>query len=165
MSRHRLRPLALIAAVLTAALLLPAAARADDRSFAATAIDRAARLARYETATGEALTRVDRRGRSAIPAARRAVQATRSQIDRALAPLRGESTSSDDGARIKRKLVSLLVMEKKTYGTVDRSLAAFQRGDVSSGNELQRRAKASIEKIRRQAVRLAPALRRLAEGA
>ncbi|HST40100.1 MAG TPA: hypothetical protein VLK58_11350, partial [Conexibacter sp.] len=88
-----------------------------------------------------------------------------SQIDKALAPLRGESTSSADGARIKRKLVSLLVMEKKTYGTVDRSLAAFQRGDVSSGNELQRRAKASIEKIRRQAVRLAPALRRLAGGA
>ncbi|MDW5596454.1 hypothetical protein VSS74_19055 [Conexibacter stalactiti] len=165
MSRTRLAPLTLIATVLAAALLLPAAARADDRSFATTAIDQAGRLARYESATGTALTRVDRRGRAAIPAARRAVQATRNQIDKALRPLRGESTSTADGARIKRRFVALLVAEKKTYGTVDRSLAAFQRGEVSTGNELQRRAKASIAKIRKQAMRLAPALRRLVEGA
>jgi hypothetical protein len=166
MSRTDLRrPLLLLLAVLATALVLPVAAHADDRSFATTAIDQAAELARYETATGKALTRVDDKGRSAIPAARRAVSATRRQIDKALRPVRAEATSTPDGARVKRRFVALLVMEKKTYGTVDRSLAAFQRGDVSTGNTLQRRAKEAIAKIRRDATRLAPALRRMAEGA
>jgi hypothetical protein len=140
MSRTILR-LGLLAAAL---LLLPAAARADDRSFATTAAAQAQKLARYESATGRALVRVDRRGRAAIPAARRAAAATRAQIDRALRPIRRETTSSAEGAAVKRRFVALLVAEKKAYTTVDRSLAATQRGDIRTGNALQARAKKAI---------------------
>ncbi len=157
MNRTILR-LGLLAAAL---LLLPAAARADDRSFATTAVEQAQKLARYETATGRALVRVDKRGRSAIPAARRAAAATRAQIDRALRPVRAQSTTSADGAAVKRRFVTLLVAEKKAYKTVDSSLAAFQRGDVSTGNTLQARAKKAIANVRKAAVKLAPRLRAL----
>jgi hypothetical protein len=155
------RPLRLVALLCAALLLLPAAARADDRSFAATAIDQAGKLARYETATGRALLRVDKRGKSAIPAARKAAGATRTQIYRALGPIRAEQTSTPDGAAVKREFVALLVAEKKAYKTVDRSLAAFQRGQVSTGNTLQARAKKAIARVRRAAVKLAPRLRAL----
>jgi hypothetical protein len=147
--------------VAAAFLLLPGAARADDRSFATTAIDQAGTLARYEAATGRALVRVDRRGKAAIPAARRAAAATRAQIDSALRPVRAEATTSADGAAVKRGFVALLVAEKKAYKTVDRSLAAFQRGAITTGNALQRQAKRAIERVRRDAVRLAPRLRTL----
>ncbi|MDO8188161.1 hypothetical protein Q5424_25430 [Conexibacter sp. JD483] len=157
MNRTILR-LCLLAAAL---LLLPATARADDRSFATTAVQQAQKLARFETATGRALVRVDKRGRSAIPAARRAAAATRAQIDRALRPVRAASTSSPGGAAVKRRFVALLVAEKKAYTTVDRSLAAFQSGDVRTGNTLQARAKKAIERVRKAAVKLAPRLRSL----
>lgn len=157
MSRTILR-LGLLAAAL---LLLPATARADDRSFATAAVQQAQKLARYENATNRALLRVDRRGRSAIPAARRAAAATRAQIDRSLRPVRREATSSADGAAVKRRFVALLVAEKKAYKTVDRSLAAFQRGAISTGNTLQARAKKAIARVRKGAVKLAPRLRAL----
>ncbi|MDO8210654.1 hypothetical protein [Conexibacter sp. CPCC 206217] len=157
MSRTVLR-LCVVAAAL---LLLPAVARADDRSFATTAVDQARQLARYESATGRALVRVDRRGKSAIPAARRAAAATRAQVDRALRPVRAETTTTADGAAVKRRFVALLVAEKKAYKTVDRSLAAFQRGAITTGNALQRQAKRAIARVRRDAVRLAPRLQAL----
>ena len=157
MNRTILR-LGLLAAAL---LLLPAAARADDRSFATTAVEQAQKLARYETATGRALVRVDKRGKAAIPAARKAAAATRAQIDRALRPVRAAATTSADGAAVKRRFVALLVAEKKAYTTVDRSLAAFGRGEVSTGNTLQARAKKAIAKVRKAAVKLAPRLRAL----
>lgn len=158
---HRSRAAILTAALFALLLLVPVAARADDRSFATVAIEQAGKLARYETATNRALVRTDEKGHSAIPAARRAVRATRTQIDRALVPIRAEQTSTPDGADVKRKLIDLLRREKQGYKTVDRALAAFLRDDVSTGNALQRRAKEALAKVRREAQKLAPALAKL----
>lgn len=144
-------------------LLAPAAARADDQSFARTTISQAVTLDRYERAASTALGKVDRRGLAAVPGARRAIKLVRRQVDRLLTAVRPEQTSTPEGAAAKQQLFTLLGKEKDGYGTLDRALAAYQAGDTATARTLQSRAKRTLGIVRRGAARLGATLRALAQ--
>jgi len=144
-------------------LLAPAVARADDQSFARTAIAQAVTLDRYETAASNALQKVDRKGVAAVPGARRAIKLARRQIDRLLAAVGPEQTSTSEGAAAKKQLSTLLKKEKDGYGTLDRALAAYKAGDAPTARTLLSRAKRTLAAVRQQAGRLGATLRALAE--
>jgi hypothetical protein len=143
-------------------LLLAPAARADDQSFARTAIDEAVTLDRYEQGASTALAKVDRKGVAAVPAARRAIKLARRQIDRLLGAVAPEQTSTPAGADAKRKLTALLKREKDGYGTLDRALVAYKAGDAPTARTLLARAKRTLATVRREAGRLGETLRALA---
>jgi hypothetical protein len=155
-----LRTIALPALLLL--LLAPAAAQADDQSFARTAIAGAQTLLRYERATGSALQKVDRRGLAAVPGARRAVKQVRRQADALLRSVRPEQTSTPDGAAAKKTLFALLRREKDAYGTLDRALAAYVAGDAPTARTLLSRAKKALARVSSDATRLGATLRELA---
>lgn len=163
MTRTLTRRAALLVLALLPALLAPAVvAQADDRSFARTAIEQAAQLNRAEIAASRALQRVDRRGRAAIPAARRAIRAVRRQTTLMTRAIEREQTSTQDGETAKRKLMELLAVEKSAYGTLDRALAAYKRGDMRTANALLARAKKQIRGVSAQAAELGRRLQLLA---
>lgn len=159
-ARRRL-PL-LLSALLTLLLSAPVAARADDQSFARTALTHAETLGRAERAATTALRRVDARGRSAIPAARRAVKAVRREAKLMRGAVEREQTSTENGETTKRELLELLAVELRGYGTLDRALAAFKRGDVRTANTLQRRAKSQLRGLGEAAQAVGRRLRELA---
>lgn len=158
-SLARLAPL--LAALLALALLAPAA-RADDQSFARTAIAQAAELSRLERAAAKALARVDAKGRAAVPAARRAVKAVRRQATLMTRAAEAEQTSTPDGEATKRRLIELLAIEQRAYATLDRALAAYKRGNMRTANTLIARAKRQIRGVTAEAVKLGERLRVLA---
>ncbi|MDO8188160.1 hypothetical protein Q5424_25425 [Conexibacter sp. JD483] len=143
-------------------LLAPAAARADDQSFARTAITGAQTLLRYERATGSALQKVDRRGVPAVPGARRAIKQVRRQVDTLLKAVRPEQTSSPDGAVAKKTLFALLRREKDGYATLDRALTAYVAGDARTARTLLSRARRALAKVSSEAATLGAKLRELA---
>ncbi|ADB49946.1 hypothetical protein [Conexibacter woesei] len=159
-ARRRL-PL-LLTALLTLLLVAPVAARADDQSFARTALTHADALKRAETAATRALRRVDARGRSAIPGARQAVKTVRGQARLMRDAVDREQTSTPDGETTKRQLLELLAVELRAYGTLDRALAAYKRGDVRTANTLLRRAKGQLRGVGEAAARVGQKLSELA---
>lgn len=155
-----LRRLPLLAlAALAMLLVVPVAARADDQSFARTALTQATTLKRAEESTQKALRRVDSRGRSAIPAARQQIKLVRRQVRVMIRVVRGERTSTPDGATLKAKLIELLAVEQRAYGTLDTALAAYRRGDVRTANTLLSRAKRQLRGVADAAVRVGRQLR------
>lgn len=148
--------------LLALALLAPAAARADDQSFASTAGEQARTLVSAELAVTAALQRVDRRGRSAIPAARRKVKLVRRQLTLMARAVRAEQTSTPEGETVKRALIRLLADEKRGYGTLDGALAAFKRGRQRTASTLLARAGRQLRATAAEASELAGELARLA---
>lgn len=145
-------------------LLAPAAARADDQSFARAALTQGASLGTHERAALAALAEVDRRGARAVPAARAAIRRTRREIDRLIAAVRRERTSSREGATVKRALVAVMGREKQGYGTLDSMLVAFLDDDEATANLLLKRAKRTLRQVSRDVAALAPRVRALAVG-
>lgn len=159
------RRLPLLAAALLAfalALLAPVGARADDRSFARTAIEHANHLATAQTAARRAVARVDAKGRAALPQARRKVREVRGQVTLMVRAVDGETTSTPVGETTKRDLLRLLATVKKGYGTLDLALAAHKRGDRRGVGILLRRATRQLSGTGAEAERIARDLHALA---
>lgn len=155
-------PLALLAVALFTALALPVAARADDRAFAQTAIERVEALGRYERAVARAVNTLPRRGPKAIPATRRTVRTAIREVRRTIAAVRGLATSTQDGATAKAKLIELLAVEQRAYRTLDRGLGALKQGKTATARTLIDRARRSLQSITREAMDLGMTLARLA---
>lgn len=154
-------PLALLAVALFTALAVPVAARADDRAFAQTAIDRLEALGRYERAIGRAMSSLQRKGPKAIPATRRAVRAGIREAGRTSAAIRGLATEGEEAATAKAKVLELLAAEQRAYRTLDRGLAALKDGKTSTARTLIRRASRSLDSITRAAFEVGKTLGRL----
>jgi len=145
-------------------LFAPAAARADDQSFARAALTQGAVLGPYEKAALAALAEVDRSGLPAVPAARVAIRRTRRELGRLIAAMRRERTSSREGATVKRELVAVMGREQQGYGMLDSMLVAFRADDQATARLLLKRAKRTLRQVSRDVAVLAPRVRALAIG-
>lgn len=164
MHQISLRRVSLLAAALLATLFaVPVAARADDRSFADSALVQVDKLSHSEAVTGKALRAVTSRGVSAIPAARRQIKLLRRQVDRFTAAVKGEQTSTADGAALKRDVLDLMVHEKSAYGTFDRALVAYTQGNEAATGRLLRQANGELTKLTGKAEATGERLRAMAK--
>ncbi|MBB4660722.1 hypothetical protein [Conexibacter arvalis] len=156
--------IALLAVALLAMLALPVAARADDQSFARTAIERSQALGRYERAVNRAMNRLARTGPKSYAATRRVVRTAIRQVVRTRTGIRKLETSTPAGADAKATLLRLLAVEQRAYRTLDRAIAAGQRGKSGTARTLVTRANRQLRSITREAIALGMELSRLAAG-
>jgi hypothetical protein len=127
---------------LSAALLVPAVARADDAEFASAAKTGIVALAQREKQAQTALDAV--KGRNGVPAARSALRGVRRSARSLARTLDGQEPSSADGRRAQRLLVEALRAEARGYGQLDAALARALKGDEAGGQRLVARAKRVI---------------------
>jgi hypothetical protein len=121
----------LVALAATAALALPAVAQADDAAMKAGVLPGLIALAKKETAAYKALTSVDRRGRSAVPAARRKVRAASRSAKVFIVLLGAQQPSTPNGERAKALLLAGLNRESIAYARADRALRQYAAGHTA----------------------------------
>jgi erythromycin esterase-like protein len=151
-----------IAALLAVALALPAAAAADDRSFAETSISEAQKLGKTEKAASKAVSKVRTHSKKAITTARRKIAGVRKQATRMTTAVRREDTSTDAGATAKSSLLKLLKTERGAYALLDDALAQLRKGNVSTANRLAKRANDKLKAVGDEARKLGQTLAQLA---
>jgi hypothetical protein len=155
----RMHRFPLLAALLAAVLLaVPTSSLASDRSFAQVAISGAKALGKREAATNRALQAVSRRGRPAVPAARRRIGATVRSVDRLVRAVRRENPSSGDGRSAKRRLLKVLGVERRALGRLDAGLVALRRGAERRAVRLIRRATRELNASSREAAKVGDAI-------
>jgi len=161
---RRALPIAALLA-LSLALVAPAVATADDKSFADTAIAEAQKLGKAEKATGKAVSKVRTHSRKAITTARKKIAGVRKQAARMTEAVGAQEPSTETGAAAKTKLLKLLKTERSAYGTLDDALAQLRKGNVSTANKLAKRANKRLKDVAKDATELGRTLAQLSAGA